>query len=142
MSRMRARRSRGRQATRIPGRIQPGDPVDLEAIDRHDPRRIASLRPLLPAIEMMVDLGRSLSRDAARAESVAGGRDDLGEFRIAREIGRGGWPTTCGGPSTTGQSGPLTRRVAPRTMGAGPPGHRVDVLAPDTRRKESSDVPA
>jgi serine/threonine protein kinase/WD40 repeat protein len=74
-------------------RLQAGDPVDLDAIARHDPERVELLRQILPAIEMMAELGRSLVRDAARSEPSAGEHahlGELGDYRIVREIGRGG----------------------------------------------------
>lgn len=77
----------------VADRLQASDPVDLEAIAQHSPERIAILRQLLPAIEMMADLGRSLIRNSARTGSPAAGQGQLGvlgDFRIVREIGRGG----------------------------------------------------
>jgi serine/threonine protein kinase/WD40 repeat protein len=77
----------------VANRLQAGGDVDLEAIARRDPERAELLRQFLPAIRMMADLGRSLVQDAAGGESSGPGPDTLGvlgDYRILREIGRGG----------------------------------------------------
>src|SRR5437899_2271079 len=77
----------------VANRLQAGGEVDLEAIARRDPERADLLRQLLPAIRMMADLGRSIVHDAAHAEPSGSGPEALGvigDYRIVREIGRGG----------------------------------------------------
>jgi serine/threonine protein kinase/WD40 repeat protein len=76
-------------------RLQAGEAVDPEAIARNDPERAGLLRQLLPAVAMMADLGRTLDRDAAGPEpAVTAGEPAplgvLGDFRLLREVGRGG----------------------------------------------------
>ena len=75
-------------------RLQAGEPVDLEAFAREHPEQAEQLRRLLPALEMMADLGRSvgrgLRRRAAPGDDPAAGLGVLGDFRIVREVGRGG----------------------------------------------------
>src|SRR6516165_42047 len=56
----------------VKARLEAGKPVDLEDYRRQDPVRAERMRRLLPAIGMMAETGT------------------LGDFRIVREIGRGG----------------------------------------------------
>jgi len=77
----------------VANRLQAGDKVDLEAIARRDPDRAELLRQLLPSIRMMADIGRSIVQNAAGLESLGSGPEALGvigDYRIIREIGRGG----------------------------------------------------
>jgi serine/threonine protein kinase/Flp pilus assembly protein TadD len=83
----------------LANRIQAGEPVDPEAILARYPEHAESLRRLLPAIEVMAEFGVSASRLAARGVSSGIGPVDadvdtalgtLGDFRVLREIGRGG----------------------------------------------------
>jgi serine/threonine protein kinase/tetratricopeptide (TPR) repeat protein len=77
-------------------RIQAGERVDLSDLTRESPERAEELRRLLPAIELMAEFGRSAATGSAvpfRTEadpSVIGAQDVVGDFRILREIGRGG----------------------------------------------------
>jgi tetratricopeptide (TPR) repeat protein len=78
----------------IGDRVQAGDSVDVEAYAQAHPEYADRLRQLLPAVRMMADLGRSAASGEASvppavtdAEPVAA---TLGDFRILREIGRGG----------------------------------------------------
>jgi eukaryotic-like serine/threonine-protein kinase len=75
-------------------RIQAGESVDLEAIAREHPGHAEPLRRLLPALEMLADLGQSVSAEGprghmARPDPITG-LGELGDFRLVREIGRGG----------------------------------------------------
>jgi WD40 repeat protein/serine/threonine protein kinase len=85
----------------LANRLQAGEPLDVEGFLRAHPDRAEELRRLLPAVEVLADLEQSvdagaisLSSDIARVD----GRTDLktvppgvlGDFRIIREIGRGG----------------------------------------------------
>ena len=75
-------------------RLQAGEAVDLEACVRDHPEHAEPLRRLLPALEMMAELGRSARRPApagpARGDPARRGSGVLGDFRIVREVGRGG----------------------------------------------------
>jgi serine/threonine protein kinase/tetratricopeptide (TPR) repeat protein len=83
----------------LANRVQAGDPVDCDAILAKYPEHAEALRRLLPAMEVMAEFGVSASRLAARGEppstTTARSLPDaelgtLGDFRILREIGRGG----------------------------------------------------
>jgi serine/threonine protein kinase/Tfp pilus assembly protein PilF len=81
----------------VANRLQAGEPVDAEAILARYPERADSIRRLLPAIEVMAEFGVSASRLAARGMPAGVGPLDtaqalgvLGDFRILREVGRGG----------------------------------------------------
>jgi WD40 repeat protein/serine/threonine protein kinase len=87
-------------------RVQAGEHVDLDDYIQRHPTRADELRRVFPAIEMLVELGRSsASRPGPvptpiRSVSEGGSPDTadpsapelatLGDFRIVREIGRGG----------------------------------------------------
>src|SRR5262245_397405 len=87
-------------AESLADRIQAGERVDPSDLAREFPDRAEELRRLLPAIELMAELGRS----AAAGEPVGAGSgprsgpgptlthelEVLGDFRIVREVGRGG----------------------------------------------------
>ena len=74
-------------------RLQAGQHVDLEACVRDHPEHEAQLRGLFPALEMMAALGRSTG---PRGSGPPPGNDPrlgsgvLGDYRIVREVGRGG----------------------------------------------------
>jgi eukaryotic-like serine/threonine-protein kinase len=77
----------------IADRVQAGETVDIEAYCAAHPAYADRLRQLLPAVELMAEFGRSAASGQASAPPVesdleAPGR--LGDFRIIRELGRGG----------------------------------------------------
>jgi WD40 repeat protein/serine/threonine protein kinase len=79
----------------IANRIQAGESVDGAAILARYPDRADSIRRLLPAIEVMAEFGVSASRLAAAGVSpesspIAAELGTLGDFRLVRELGRGG----------------------------------------------------
>ncbi len=79
----------------VANRLQAGDPVDCAAILARYPEHAESLARLLPAIEVMAEFGVSASRLAARGVPPGLGPREtalgtLGDFRILREVGRGG----------------------------------------------------
>jgi hypothetical protein len=69
-------------------RIQGGEPVDVEAYVREHPEHAAELRRMLPAMQVLAGL------EASRGDGATAGPDaplgELGDFRILREVGRGG----------------------------------------------------
>src|SRR5262245_8744387 len=75
---------------RVTTRLQAGESIDLEVLAGEHPELAQRLRQLVPAMAMLVDLSRSgevcFPGDAA-GPSEAG---RLGDFRILREVGRGG----------------------------------------------------
>ena len=79
----------------VANRLQAGEAVDYAAILAKYPEHAESLRRLLPAVEVMAEFGVSASRLAARGVPTGmgpleTGLGELGDFRILREIGRGG----------------------------------------------------
>jgi len=78
----------------VKARLEAGEPVDLEDYCRRDPTRAERLRRLLPAVGMMADLARvpgpGLSRSFGPVPAPNVDSGVLGDFRILREVGRGG----------------------------------------------------
>jgi serine/threonine protein kinase len=100
----------------VANRLQAGDAVDCEAILAKYPDRADSIRRLLPAIEVMAEFGISASRLAASGVPPGLGPLDtalgvLGDFRILREVGRGGM-----GVVYEAEQMSLTRRVALKVL--------------------------
>jgi eukaryotic-like serine/threonine-protein kinase len=75
-------------------RYQAGEPVDWDAIARDHPGRVDRIRVLWPAIAAMAELGSVTGRHSSRVAVPRGEPStmigELGDFRIIREIGRGG----------------------------------------------------
>jgi serine/threonine protein kinase/Flp pilus assembly protein TadD len=72
-------------------RLQAGERIDLEACLRDHPEHVERLEKLLPALRMLADVSRS--RHAGFASGVTDAvpqLGQLGDFRLLREIGRGG----------------------------------------------------
>ena len=77
----------------ITARVQAGEPVDIEQYARRLPQHAERIRSLFEATRAVVMLGRSVSGSASvPCEPQLGGSTSgqLGDFRILREIGRGG----------------------------------------------------
>ncbi len=78
----------------LTARLQAGEPVDVEACLREHPEYAGHLQDLLPALKLLANLSRSgphelsgiLSPDEGTARDVG----TLGDFRLLREVGRGG----------------------------------------------------
>jgi serine/threonine protein kinase len=74
--------------------LQAGGMIDVEDYARRFPANAERLRLLLPTIEMMAELGHSQVRDDSPTRPPADGMGPtcflLGDFRILREVGRGG----------------------------------------------------
>ena len=76
----------------LAGRLQAGEPVDFQAVLADHPDQAERLRRLLPAIELMADLGSSAgsARPIGAWPAPDGPAGVLGDYRIVREVGRGG----------------------------------------------------
>jgi len=74
----------------ISARLQAGQSVDLDAIGLAHPELAERLRKLLPTLQAMADLGHPVAESAAATETEGRVGGVLGDFRILREIGRGG----------------------------------------------------
>ncbi len=78
----------------VSARLEHGEPIDLEGYDRQDAHTAARLRQLLPTLARLTDIGDP----ATRADAPGAAFEDvlnvpegvLGDFRLIREIGRGG----------------------------------------------------
>lgn len=98
-------------------KLKAGEPLDLEAYASEHPDCAEQLEELLPALELLSDLSEGLGRagfsskevpDAAPLDGPSGPfREVLGDFRIKREIGRGGMGVVYEAEQTS-----LNRRVA------------------------------
>lgn len=73
---------------RLTARIKSGETPDLDAIVSDHPEYADELRRLLPAMKLLADLSRSGSVPSMADGDVPLG--DLGDFRLIREVGRGG----------------------------------------------------
>jgi len=77
----------------LTARFQAGEPVDLDACRRDHPEHAERLEQLLPALRLLADVSRSRA-DGLLAPSAAADADPLaeplGDFRLIREVGRGG----------------------------------------------------
>jgi serine/threonine protein kinase/Flp pilus assembly protein TadD len=76
----------------LTARLQAGEAVDPEALRRDHPDHADRLEQLLPALRLLVDVSRSrpdglLALSPADSDPLAG---TLGDFRLIREVGRGG----------------------------------------------------
>jgi serine/threonine protein kinase/tetratricopeptide (TPR) repeat protein len=75
----------------ITGRLETGESFDLDAFIAEHPEHEHELRRLFPAIRALVDLSLKDDRpDAEATPSEVAPDRTLGDFRILREIGRGG----------------------------------------------------
>ncbi len=64
---------------------QAGEPVDVEAYEKRYPKHAEKIRRVVPALTLLADLGRNSVRDDGSE-----GLGILGDYRMIREIGRGG----------------------------------------------------
>jgi hypothetical protein len=78
----------------LTAKIQAGELVDLDEVARFHPEYAERLRRLLPALVMMADFRDSsphqLEGVVTSGQGPGPGAGVLGDFRIVREIGRGG----------------------------------------------------
>jgi serine/threonine protein kinase len=81
----------------LTGRLLSGESIDLDALAAEHPQHADRLAELLPTIRVMAEVGRAAA-DLPPGQGGLGVSDDdaqtinrtLGDFRIQREIGRGG----------------------------------------------------
>jgi serine/threonine protein kinase/WD40 repeat protein len=71
-------------------RLQAGEAVDLEAYARAHPTCADRIRRLVPAVHMLAQLGRSTPETKAANGTAGLLLGILGDFRLGREVGRGG----------------------------------------------------
>jgi eukaryotic-like serine/threonine-protein kinase len=75
-------------------RLQAGEPVDWDSVALEHPDRVEQVRKMLPAIAAIAELGSVTGRGLSRSFSREFGPDsvigELGDYRILREVGRGG----------------------------------------------------
>src|SRR5262245_26501061 len=72
----------------LTARLQAGEAVDLAACVQEHPQYARELEQLLPALQALARLGQSMPAPAP--EAPAEGLAELGDFRVVREVGRGG----------------------------------------------------
>jgi hypothetical protein len=78
-------------------RIQAGETVDDRRLAEDYPAWAGTLRNLLPALRGLAELGRAVEGcgTTASSDEPIGQRGRLfGDFRIVREVGRGGWASS------------------------------------------------
>jgi WD40 repeat protein/serine/threonine protein kinase len=75
-------------------RLQAGEPVDPVGFAARYPEHAGSLRELLPALDVLADLGSSATARSSHGlpaeETFGHGSGTLGDYRLIREVGRGG----------------------------------------------------
>ena len=73
-------------------RLRAGEAVDLEAYLQEHPGQAERLRRLLPTMQVLAELGQSAASGSGPplAADAEPGHGVLGDFRILREVGRGG----------------------------------------------------
>jgi WD40 repeat protein/serine/threonine protein kinase len=77
-------------ADELAARLHAGGPFDVEAFLHEHPEHAAELRRLLPALRGLASLEPSARPTPAGAGPAAATSETLGDFRIVRQIGRGG----------------------------------------------------
>jgi serine/threonine protein kinase/tetratricopeptide (TPR) repeat protein len=86
-----AEESLARLVEGLTARLQAGEQVDPSELAREHPAYAEELRQLLPALRALAELERSKAQAAdAAAEGVGEPLGTLGDFRLLREIGKGG----------------------------------------------------
>ena len=84
----------GRLVEELTAKLQAGEAIDFQAFVREHPDRAESLGKLLPALQMLAELGHSKPEGIAASAPDVSATDEvtgtLGDFRIFREVGRGG----------------------------------------------------
>ena len=84
----------GRLVDELAAKLQAGEVVDIDAYVAAHPEHAEQLKLLLPALKVLADLGKSGAAASLAAAPLEGTQDEilgtLGDFRILREVGRGG----------------------------------------------------
>jgi serine/threonine-protein kinase len=95
-------------------RLQRGEMIDVEEMARDHPSQADRLRRILPSLQMMAEIGHSAVREItglAVPRDGSPGLGELGDFRILREVGRGGMGVVYEAIQTS-----LNRRVALKVL--------------------------
>src|SRR5262245_10657790 len=96
---------------RLTERIQAGEPVDLQACVRDHPQFAEQLRALLPALQALAEVGRSVQGQYSALATGETTGTVLGDYQIVRPVGRGGM-----GVVYEAVQGSLGRRVALKVL--------------------------
>src|ERR1043166_3370261 len=80
---------------RLTARMQAGEPIDWDEVLRQHPEQAEELRRLRPALGVLNDLSRSADEHISGLGATGLKAGDpqagvIGDFRVVREIGRGG----------------------------------------------------
>jgi eukaryotic-like serine/threonine-protein kinase len=99
----------------LTARLKAGEAVDLDAYLQEHPGHAAELRRLYPALRLLADASRSgdlsCPPGAAGPDGPGAGLGELGDFRLLRELGRGGMGVVYEAEQLS-----LRRRVALKVM--------------------------
>jgi len=97
----------------ITDRLHAGEPVDVEDYIIRHPELAARLRPVLEALDLLARFSSSAGWDKRPGRAVAGEEmcGTLGDFRLIREVGRGGM-----GVVYEAEQNSLGRRVALKVL--------------------------
>jgi serine/threonine-protein kinase len=78
----------------LTAKLKAGEAVDLQTYFAAHPQHAAELQRLVPALRLLADFSRSAASDGCAAGAAvyeaASPDGTLGDFRILREVGRGG----------------------------------------------------
>src|SRR5262245_31428373 len=77
---------------RYTDRLQRGEPINLDELSRNHPEQADALRRLLPALQALAELERpgAVANSPADTSARPPALGCLGDFRLLREVGRGG----------------------------------------------------
>jgi len=73
---------------RLSARLEDGEAINWEEVEHEFPEHAAAARFLLPTLQRLAELSRASGATAPGGEPLPLG--ELGDYRIVREIGRGG----------------------------------------------------
>jgi serine/threonine protein kinase/WD40 repeat protein/tetratricopeptide (TPR) repeat protein len=95
--------------------LQAGEPPDWPALAREHPEYVGRLRSMAPALKALGDLSRAGSSALSGVAPLSGAEESvpgvLGDFRILREVGRGGMGVVYEAEQVS-----LNRRVALKVL--------------------------
>jgi serine/threonine protein kinase/Tfp pilus assembly protein PilF len=75
----------------VTARLQAGESINSQQLAEEYPQYAEQLRELLPAMEMLAKLGEApVQRTATNGQAPPPPQQQLGDFRLIRELGRGG----------------------------------------------------